>query len=208
VEIAKSHGRSAGSTVFLVGIAFAAMPLLAQSGLPADTSPRQMTGALPEVPSAEKRMRPEPTPATASVTISADLLRHPITEKARRMLQRALQKINSGNHAAAIEQLRETLAIYPGSAAYAHSLLGVEYLKTDRFTAAVSSLEQAVSLLPHDAINRYNLGLSLVCAGDYERGEQEVRRAIELDPNNTTMEALLNALVQRKRSGKLTLQNQ
>jgi Flp pilus assembly protein TadD len=62
-------------------------------------------------------------------------------------------------------------------------------------------LEQAVSLLPHDAINRYNLGLSLVCAGDYERGEQEVRRAMELGPNNATMEALLNALVERKRSG-------
>jgi len=197
---AKSHGRLTGSTVFVLGLAFAAVPLSARSDSPADT-PRQMAGAASEAPSAENRMRPEPTPGAASMTISADLLRYPISEKARRMLQRALEKIKSGNHEAAIEQLLETLAKYPGSAAYVHSLIGIEYLKTDRFTDAVGSLEQAVSLLPHDAINRYNLGLSLVCAGDYERGEQEVRRAIELDRNNPTIEALLDALVQRKHSG-------
>ena len=196
---AKSHEYLAGSIVFVLGLAFAAWPLSAQSGLPADTPPRQMTGVVSEAP-AENRMRPDLTPGGTSLTISADLLRYPITEKARRMLQRALEKIKAGNHEAAIEQLLGTLAKYPGSAAYVHSLLGIEYLKTDRFTAAVGSLEQAVSLLPHDAINRYNLGLSLVCAGDYERGEQEVRRAIKLDPNNPTAQALLNALVQHKRS--------
>jgi Flp pilus assembly protein TadD len=134
-------------------------------------------------------------------TVSADFLRHPISEKVRRMLQTALGTINAGNHEAAIEQLLETLEKYPESAAYVHSLLGVEYLRVDRFTDAVDSLEQAVLLLPHDPINRYNLGLSLVCAGDYQRGEREVRRALELDPKNATMQAFLSFLLQHKHPG-------
>ena len=131
-------------------------------------------------------------------TVSVDFLRHPISEKARRMLQTALGTINAGNHEAAIGQLVETLEKYPESAAYVHSLLGVEYLRVDRFANAVDSFEQAVVLLPHDAINRYNFGLALVCAGDYQRGEREVRRALELDPKNATMQAFLSFLLQHK----------
>jgi Flp pilus assembly protein TadD len=133
-----------------------------------------------------------------STVISADLLRHPITEKARRMLRKALEAINSGQHQSAIRQLLDVLTKYPESAAYTQSLLGVEYIRVDQFTAAVDSLEQAVALLPHDAFNRYNLGLSLACTGDFERGEQEVRRALDLDRGNPTMQALLNALVRDK----------
>jgi tetratricopeptide (TPR) repeat protein len=146
------------------------------------------------------RIRPETKSNTAGRVVSVDLLRHPITEKVRRLLQKALKAMNTGNHEAAIGQLQDTLVKYPESAAYAQSLLGIEYLKTDRFQAAVDSLEQAVVLLPHDAVNRYNLGLSLACAGDYERSEQEVRRALEIDPTNTTMKAFLESLLQYKKS--------
>ena len=108
--------------------------------------------------------------------------------------------MESGDHEMAIGQLLETLAKYPDSAPYVHNLLGVEYVKTDRFQAAVSSFEQAVMLLPHDAMTHYNFGLSLVCAGDYDRAEQEVRRALALDPKNAKMQARLDAL-RHKRSG-------
>ncbi|MGD0437952.1 MAG: tetratricopeptide repeat protein [Bryobacteraceae bacterium] len=158
-------------------MAFAAWPLSAQSGQSADS-----------------RMRPD------SGTISVDELRHPINAKARRMLRKALEEMDSGDHKAAIRQLLETLAKDPDSAAYVHSLLGVEYLKTDRFADAVNSFDQAVRLFPHDAMNRYNLGLALVCAGDYERGKQELRRAIELDPKNASSEALLSVLEHKRRA--------
>ena len=173
---AQSNVCFARSAVFFLGAALAAWPLQGQSDVTTEAGPRQMT-------------------------ISADLLHHPISEKARRTLRRALETMKSGDHEAAIEQLHGALAKYPGSAAYTHSLLGVEYLKTGRCADAVSSFEQAVMLLPHDAVNRYNLGLSLVCAGEYERGEQELRRALELNPRNAPGETLLNALLERKRSG-------
>ncbi len=133
--------------------------------------------------------------------VSADVLRHPITPKVRQLLLRAMEAMESGDHETAIKQLRETLAKYPDSAAYVHSLLGVEYVKTERFKEAVASFEQAVFLLPHDSMTHYNFGLALVCVGDYDRAAQEVQRALELDPRTTTMQARLNALLEHKRSG-------
>lgn len=126
--------------------------------------------------------------------VSTDLLRHPIGEKVRRMLRKAMDTITAGDHEAAIQQLLEILSKYPESTAYVHSLLGVEYLKTNRFPAAVDSLEQAVALLPHDAFNHYNLAVSLLCNRELERGEREAQRAIELDPDNPTIRALVAAL--------------
>jgi Flp pilus assembly protein TadD len=141
---------------------------------------------------------------TGTDVVSADVLRHPITPKVRQLLLRAMEKIEAGDHETAIHELQETLTKYPDSAAYVHNLLGVEYVKTDRFKDAVSSFEQAVLLLPHDAMTHYNFGLALVCAGDYDRAAQEVQRALELDPRNTEgntkMRARLNALLEHKRS--------
>jgi Flp pilus assembly protein TadD len=150
---------------------------------------------------------PSPVPAqlreiqrgSAPAVVSTDLLRHPIPGKVRRMLLSAIENMESGRHETAIEQLRETLAKYPDSAAYVHNLLGVEYTKTDRLDAAVHSFEQAVLLLPHDAMTHYNFGLSLVCAGDYGRATEEVRRALELDPANSQIQARLKSLVQLQR---------
>jgi Flp pilus assembly protein TadD len=133
-------------------------------------------------------------------TVSVDLLRHPISAKVRPLLLQAIEKMESGDHEAAIEQLQKTLEKYPDSAPYVHNLLGVEYVKTDRFETAIRSFEQAVLLLPHDAMTHYNFGLALVCAGDFERATQEVQRALELDPKNPRMQARLNALLERKHS--------
>jgi Flp pilus assembly protein TadD len=133
-------------------------------------------------------------------TVSVELLRHPISAKVRPLLLQAIEKMESGDHEAAIEQLQKTLEKYPDSAPYVHNLLGVEYVKTDRFETAIRSFEQAVLLLPHDAMTHYNFGLALVCAGDFERATQEVQRALELDPKNPRMQARLNALLERKHS--------
>jgi tetratricopeptide (TPR) repeat protein len=131
-------------------------------------------------------------------TVSVDLLRHRLPEKARRMLLQALRVIETGDHAEAIRRLEETLAKYPDSAAWTQSLLGTEYLKTEQLTAAVTSFEQAVQLLPNDAVNRYNLGLSLVSVGQYDRAERELRRTLELDSGHARAKRLLQALLNNR----------
>lgn len=143
--------------------------------------------------------QPEAKPSNGPAVVSVDLVRHPISAKVRKLLLSAMDKMESGDHEAAIGQLLETLKKYPDSAPYVQNLLGVEYVKTDRFEAAIRSFEQAVMLLPHDAMTHYNFGLALVCAGNYDRAAQEVQRALELDPKNAQMQARLDALLEHKR---------
>jgi tetratricopeptide (TPR) repeat protein len=135
-------------------------------------------------------------------TIPAELLRYPLSAKALHMLQRALQISESGDHAGAVKQLQKTLAKCPGSAAYADSLIGVEYLKTAQIPEAIHALEQAVKLLPHDASNHANLGLSLLIAKHYDRAQPELRRALELDPHNAVASQLLSALASGETASK------
>jgi Flp pilus assembly protein TadD len=132
--------------------------------------------------------------AVTSPTVSADMLRHPISSRTRRMLHRAVNWMRSGDHQKAIEQLEATLAKDPSSAAYVHSLLGYEFMRTDQVPAAINSFEQAVLLLPHDPANHHNFAISLVVAGDYARAEDEARRAHDLAPDNPEINRLLDAL--------------
>src|ERR1700678_1103867 len=62
----------------------------------------------------------DPAPKSA-LTISADFLRHPISAKTRRMLQRAVAWMRLEDHQKAIQQLQATIAKDPSSAAYVHS---------------------------------------------------------------------------------------
>jgi Flp pilus assembly protein TadD len=140
-------------------------------------------------------------PAQRSNVVSIDFLRHPVAPRIRKLILRAIDAMDSGDHETAIAQLQETLSKYPESAPYVHNLLGIAYVKTDRFKAAVSSLEQAVALLPTDAMTHYNFGLALVCDGDYDRAAREIQRAVELDPGNRTMRARLNSLQAHNHSG-------
>jgi len=134
--------------------------------------------------------------------ISAELLRYPLSAKAQRMLQKALQTSEAGDHAGAVKQLQKTLTGCPGTGAYVYSLLGVEYLKTDHIPEAVDALEQAVELLPHDASNHANLGLALVSNRQYDRAEPELRRALDLDPHYAMASQLLGVLALSKNAPK------
>jgi Flp pilus assembly protein TadD len=122
------------------------------------------------------------------------MLRHPISFRTRRMLHRAVDWMRSGDHQKAIQQLEATLAKDPSSAAYVHSLLGYEFMRTDQVAAAINCFEQAVLLLPHDPANHHNFAVSLVVAGDYGRAEEEARRAHDLAPDNVEIKRLLDAL--------------
>ena len=133
-------------------------------------------------------------PAQKSPTVSADMLRHPLSSRTRDMLHRAVAWMRSGDHQKAIQQLEATLAKDPSSAAYVHSLLGYEFMRTEQVTAAIHCFEQAVLLLPHDPANHHNFAVSLILAGDYERAGEEARRAHELAPDNPEIMRLLDAL--------------
>lgn len=127
--------------------------------------------------------------------ISADLLRQPLSRKAKQILERAQHAAAAGDHLRAIELLETVHAKYPESDAWTQSMLGVEYLKTRQFESALSSLEQAVLLLPRDAMDRSNLGFALAAIGQYQRAEVELRCALVLDHGELKTRQLLDIVL-------------
>ena len=142
-----------------------------------------------------------PTPPIGPVeTVSSDVLRNPISSKARGMLQRAMHHAELGDHSVAIEALRDTLVKQPAAAPYVHSLLGIEYLETHRLAAALTAFGEAVRLMPHDSGAHSNFGLSLAASGQLDRAEGELRKALALDHTNAKAKAILEAVLVARRA--------
>jgi Flp pilus assembly protein TadD len=193
------------AAAFLVLPLFAGAPVWGQifSGNPYDGSrvmgysPRGMhvtEEALMTLPDRAERVPSGPA------TISADVLRHPLTSRARRRLEKAWHLAEIGEHPAAIKELRETLVKEPSSAPYAQNMLGLEYVESRQYAEARNSFEEAVRLMPHESVNHSNLGYSLAVAGEMNSAEQEARKAIQLDPMNSKAKSLLDMVLRRRKS--------
>jgi tetratricopeptide (TPR) repeat protein len=125
--------------------------------------------------------------------VPADELARVISKKGIKLLTKVETYMEANDSAKAIDTLQEVLKD-PSAAPYAHGLLGTEYLKLNRIADAVNELEQAVQLLPHNAPARSNLGYALFLAGEQERGEQEVRKALVLDSANPKTRHVLSVI--------------
>ena len=144
---------------------------------------------------------PEPgLGAPGSPTISTDMLRHPLSSKARRLFVRAMHFAELGNHHAAIANLRDAMVKYPADAAYGDNLLGLEYIEVQQYAEAKTSFAEAARLMPHESSNHSNLGLSLAIVGEWDSAEQEERKALQLDKSNDKAKEILEALLVRKRN--------
>lgn len=135
----------------------------------------------------------------APATVSTDMLRHPLSSKARRLFEKAMHFAELGNHPAAIEGLRNALVKCPSDAPYAENLLGLEYMEASRYAEAKNSFEEAARLMPHESANHSNLGLSLAIAGEWDAAEREERKALQLGSANAKAQLILEALLTRKR---------
>ena len=132
-------------------------------------------------------------------TISTDMLRHPLSSKARRLFEKAMHFAELGNHRTAIANLRDAKAKCPRDAAYADNLLGLEYIEVQQYADAKTSFAEAARLMPHESSNHSNLGLSLAIVGEWDSAEQEERKALQLDKSNDKAKLILEALLTRKR---------
>lgn len=145
---------------------------------------------------------PEPAPMDLSgpSTVSTDVLRHPLSSKARRLFEKAMRFAELGNHHAAIDGLRDALVKCPSDAPYAHNLLGLEYIQAQQYAEAKKSFAEAARLMPRESSNHSNLGLSLAIVGDWDTAEKEERKALQLDRSNSKARLILEALLVRKRN--------
>ena len=207
---AASKGWLAGSSrlvIVLASVALGSAPLRAQIffGNPYDARfgmpyTRGTPWALS--PSFEPGVGMEAPPAAPAGTISSDLLKHPLSRAALRLLRNAQHLAELGDHAAAIGALREALVKQPAAAPYIHNMLGGEYLRTHQFAAAVASLAEAVRIMPHETAVHSNYGLSLAVTGQFDLAEKELRQALALDHTNEKARNILEALVVTGRASR------
>jgi Flp pilus assembly protein TadD len=162
-------------------------------GLPG-WSARESLEAVSSFPDAGTGVGPVPA------TISTDVLRHPLSSKARRLFEKAMHFAELGNHHAAITNLRDAMAKFPRDAAYAHNLLGLEYIEVQQYADAKTSFAEAARLMPHESSSHSNLGLSLAIVGEWDSAEKEERKALQLDKSNDRAKEILEALLLRKRN--------
>jgi Flp pilus assembly protein TadD len=139
------------------------------------------------------------TAPPAARTVSVEQLQHPVSRKGAKLLDQARNFAAMGRHDKAIGQL--LLALQERSAIpYAHSMLGVEYIKTGQIPAAIAELEQAIALLPRNVPDHSNLGYALLQAGELDRADTETRQALELDRNNTATQHVLTLILAARRA--------
>jgi len=127
-------------------------------------------------------------------TISVDEARHPLSGRGERLIEKGQQYASAGDHRKAIDEFKKALN-ERSSAPYAHSLLGVEYLKTKNFPAAIDQLRAAVLSLPNVSVNHSNLGYAYCLTGKREAAERELREAIRLDSVAPQPQYLLGLLL-------------
>jgi len=134
-------------------------------------------------------------------TISADELRHPPSRKGRQLLENALKSSKANDHEKSIVLLIEALKD-PGAAIYAHSLLGTEYLRTNRLSDALPELQEAARALPRSAGSRSNLGFALCLSGQLEAGRAEIEEALRLNQDLPQAHFLLGVLQLHQSQGQ------
>lgn len=138
----------------------------------------QVPSDWPVIPAESNPPRPVVSPGAS--TVSAEELRHPVSGKGRKLLDKARRYALAGDDSRAIAELKLALK-EPSAVAYAHGYLGTEYLKRGQTTQAIEEIEQAIALLPHSAVDHSNLGYALCVHGQTGRGLQEIETALSLD---------------------------
>ena len=140
-----------------------------------------------------------PAPRPLQPRVSADELRHPMTEKARRILLKAWNYAVKGDHSRAIATIQEGMAkVRSFSTPYGHGFLGIEYVRTGRPKEAVTELSQSLEFFPHDAPGHSNLAVSLCLTGDLETAEREAKVALYLEPTLSSAAEIVTMIEEYK----------
>jgi tetratricopeptide (TPR) repeat protein len=109
--------------------------------------------------------------------------RNPQNQDLTRQFQAAVAEYDAGRLPEAAAHL-EALLPYAERTFEVHELLGLVYAGESQDAKAVKQLDIAVRLKPDSAAARTNLAASLVHAGKPELAQEQLRKALDLDPTN------------------------
>ncbi len=88
----------------------------------------------------------------------------------------------------------------PGDPSCADTL-GLVYLRQKQIDAALQAFQGAVAKAPSNQLFRYHLGVALFEKGDRGRALEELRRALEADPQGPTAEKIRELVSQIEQTG-------
>jgi tetratricopeptide (TPR) repeat protein len=190
-------------------VAIYVLALLAGANMPASAQMQSPLNALRRIdefdwitgriPTSEEGLGYSQRAAPAAVNpVSVDELRHPLTEKAGKLLLKAWNYAVKGDHFMAISTLKDNMFKVRELTPYAHGILGIEYLRMGQSTEALPELTQAASLFPHDATVHSNLALAYCMNREYERAEQEARLALYLEPTMSSAQEIMQIISEKK----------
>ncbi len=115
------------------------------------------------------------------------MLRGPASQKAPdaldRQFQSAVAHYNSGQYAAAQQELEALAQALPNSFDV-HELLGLVYSSEGQEEKATAPFEQAVRLRPESGPARNNLATNLARLGKRSLAEKEFKKVVELEPGS------------------------
>ncbi len=122
--------------------------------------------------------------------VSATQLRHPLTRKGQKLLDRIDSAIEAHRDEEARAGLKQAL-LDPSTAGYAHGILGSWSLQQGNFELAVGELRDAAVVLPTDVTIQANFGYALALSGKLPEGERRVRQALALNTNRAQTRLIL-----------------
>ena len=137
---------------------------------------------------------PPKEPAGPAGTVSVNGLKHQIPKAARKPIERAQKFSESGNYAAAAQELEKAAALDPDNPDILNNL-GSQFYRLWRFAEAAAQLKRAIELDPSSSVAHSNLGAVWLAQGDRKSAEREARRAIELSPSNPRAHFLLGMIL-------------
>jgi len=122
-----------------------------------------------------------------------------LPDNARDLYRKAVDSIQEGNTAKAVEELKAAIASYP-QFPLALNELGVQYLKLGQVDKAADALKEAVRLVPEDFLPRLNYGIVLLNQRKFPEAEEQLRVATSKNSNAATAHMYFGIVlaVQRK----------
>jgi len=124
-----------------------------------------------------------------------------VTSPVTALLAAASALLKEGLADQAIESLEQAIARDPKSYE-AHSLLGAAYMRREEYQLAGHHFERAVWLDSGRAAARYNLAVAYRAAGRLDDAVQQLRAALEKDPQHAKSRALLAELEKASANGQ------
>lgn len=121
------------------------------------------------------------------------------------VMQRALLLIQQGRHADAERELRQALAMDPGSA-NAHAMLAHVLLELNRYNDAEREADEAIGLAPDEAYGHYARAAVLHERRRYGEAAAAIEQAIGLDPYDADQFAMLAQIRVSQREWKAALE--